>query len=364
MSTASAKPSYWIRGPLYDLMFFCTAWCIPVFLILYRHLEAAVGVAIFWTGYHVLLRYPHFVATARVTYLKPENREYYRENWVRYFLVPALIITVYTARSAFGPEGTGLNRLLSTIVMTWGFQHISFQNYGILSVYRGRAKTAADTFSRKFERIIFLGLFVLYAVQQGIPMWIHDARIDQAVSVFSVGLKVLLAFAVLLYLVRMILVRKTYAFSFPAFLFFLSAVVSMVYWPFYDSYAGPVNGPTLFFYIYNAHHCIAYLGLLFHIDCNYKQKSGSVFGASFMKYAVFLVMPIAFSLVLVALTSNHLSNALAGYMNSNQFTMQGFLQGFFLVHYYIESNSWKLSRPHYRKNIVPLLRQPVVAVTG
>ena len=39
----------------------------------------------------------------------------------------------------------------------------------------------------------------------------------------------------------------------------------MVYWPAYNRFGTRIAGDVAFFYVFNGQHCLAYLGLLFHM---------------------------------------------------------------------------------------------------
>jgi hypothetical protein len=166
----------WIRNPQYDLVFFCALWWLPLSLLIFGA-TATVGTAVFFLLYHIFIRVPHFAATANFTYLYEGNREYYRENWVKYFAVPILILLAYGARPWLRSY-TLYSTVLLTIATVWGMQHIALQNYGILSLYRTRSKARADALLPKLERAVFYELMLLAVFGAVLRLWFPAAGLE------------------------------------------------------------------------------------------------------------------------------------------------------------------------------------------
>ena len=95
MSEAAATSrSAWIVGPRYDLLFFSTGWLLPLLVAAPLGSLASGLPAGFFTiwVYHLFIRLPHFGAMFLNTYLRREQLDYFREHWVRYFVVPVAIL--------------------------------------------------------------------------------------------------------------------------------------------------------------------------------------------------------------------------------------------------------------------------------
>jgi hypothetical protein len=149
-SWLSLNSSQWIRGPVYDAVFFCALWWVPV-SVLILGTTTAMASAVFFILYHLFIRVPHFAATANFTYFYQANREYCREHWIRYLAVPVAIVAAYTARPWFESRSI-YNHLLLSVATIWGMQHIAAQNFGVLSLYRGRSAARADSHLRSLEK--------------------------------------------------------------------------------------------------------------------------------------------------------------------------------------------------------------------
>lgn len=345
----------WIVGPRYDLLFFSTIWLLPLFVIApLGSAGVGLGAAFFYVWiYHLLIRFPHFAAMFRTTYLRPEQRAYYRQHWVRYFGVPALILLVYALPLlASAGYASPAGHAVATVAYVWGYQHIGMQNYGILQVYRLRA--GADRVAPRFEKAIFYAIIVAVAATNHlVPLVEVAGRADLATSserAVNTGLVAVLLLLVGGYFTHL---WRQGSFSGPALLYFGVALVAMVQWPFYEKLP---DGS--WFLVFNGHHSVAYLGLLFVIEWNRRSPGESMtFAAGMRGYARFMGPLLLFSLGLVFVTMLYGTAKLAaGY--SEQGGSLEVLLGFFVVHYYVESQVWKFRNPHNRRTTLALLHRP------
>lgn len=350
--------SQWIRTPFYDLLFFSALWWLPACMVAYLGARSmAYGAAAFFIVYHVLLRLPHFMATMKTTYLNPDNERYYREHWLKYFVIPALIMFVYAVGSTAGADST-FKKALVTLSTCWGLQHISFQNYGILGIYGSRAGATGNERARRLMKAMFYMLFAAAAFEGVIRIWLSGHLAESTITIASRLVRLASLLSVLAYVSELTRVRKSHPISAPGLLFLLSAVGSTIYWPFYNSFGGVEQGSRIFFYVFNGHHCLCYLGLTFLMDCNKRQGSSGErpFDGGVRPYVKFLLPLIIVSVALMG----------GGWVLSSEglFGSLGVLEGIFVAHYYIESNHWKFSDPHLRKTVLPLLRRPLKTWPG
>jgi hypothetical protein len=354
-----STPDPWIRNPAYDVVFFCAIWWLPLSLMLFG-MSATAGTAAFFLLYHLLIRIPHFAATLNFTYLYKDNHEYYRKNWAKYVLVPLVILAAYGVRSrlhSYSLYGT----VLVTIMTIWGMQHIAFQIYGILSLYRGRSQARADALLPKIERAIFYELMLLAVFGGIVRLWFPGAAIEPLLHRVSWGISVALIVTCGTYFARIWLRRKTTPVSIPGLLYFATAVSVMVYWPVYDRFGSRIAGDMAFFYVFNGQHCLAYLGLLFHMTSNkqrLQREYGSLRdgGAGFLKFYTPLAVAAA-ALLGIAIYRYSRAYGLSGLDVRYTNNAIGVLDGIFVVHYYIESLTWKFSNPHNRAVVLPLLNR-------
>jgi hypothetical protein len=358
------ESKYWIRNPSYDLFFFCAIWWLPLSLLIFGATITA-STAIFFLLYHLFIRVPHFAATLNFTYLYKDNREYYRANWVKYFGLPILILGAYAVRLRFNPLSL-YSLLLLTIAKVWGMQHIGLQNYGLLSLYRGRSAARADALLPKLERAVFYELIVLAIFKDVFQMW-HLNAPGFLLKTVSWGLFGLFGFTCAAYLTRIWMQRKITPVSFPLLLYFATAVVVMIHWPIYDRLGAAIGGGMIFFYVFNGQHCLAYLGLQFHMESNKKlsqHEFGSLAEGSF-GFARFYA-PLAVGAAALLAVAGY------GYLRSNgsfpsdvPSSLQAvtMLDGIFVAHYYLESLTWKFSNAHNRAVVLPLLKHPAPALS-
>ena len=358
MSEAAVAPtSPWIVGPRYDLCFFSTLWLLPLLAFAPAAFDGfGVGAAFFYVWvYHLLIRLPHFVVMFPVTYLRRSQLSHYREHWVRYFAVPAAILAAYAAPLVTaGGFQSDYGRLLIGVAVVWGYQHIGMQNYGVMQIYRMRGGAIAERAGAQLEKTIF------YAIIATVVAGNHLAAIGQRLGISDIdalgplgvagSIGVLTGVLIAVYFLQL---WRTGNFSWPMVLYFCVAVVAMVRWPVYDELP-----PGSWFLVFNGHHSVAYLGLIFVMEWN-QGPSGRrfTFSAGARKLVLFYAALVAASLVLVLATMLY-----AGVKeNAGQVVYGGSLElllGFFVMHYYVDAQVWRFRQPHNRETTLPLLRPP------
>jgi hypothetical protein len=358
----------WIRSPGYDLIFFSTLWLAPILLALFYGLVGVgVGVIAIALLYHAILRLPHFIATFRLTYANPANWKHYRERWVLYFVVPPVILVVCALPSLLGHRSLPLYReLVAVAAGVWGIQHVGMQNYGILSLYRRRANLTPDPEGAALEKRILHVLII--AAGAGIVGSLFGTGEAVRVGIDCARLSLYAAAAALVtwYLARAARAWRQPITTWPAVLYFLTALAVMVRWPFYDQLATPGLRTGMFFFVFNGHHCLAYLGLLFMMDCNKREAGRPVFmgwrdGAR--QFATYVAPLVGVSLLaLWATTGAFTMSGLQAITTEKTLDRAlGLFTGTFVVHYYIEALSWRFSNAYNRKTVLPLLRAPRLA---
>lgn len=347
---AGASSRGWIRSPAYDLVFFSTLWMVPLLLLLQAGLVGAgAGVALV-VAYHALLRLPHFVGTVSVSWGNPANREHYRAHWVQYYAIPAALLAAYLA-PALSPvvRASAIGVVLTTVATLWGTHHIGMQNFGVLQLYRRRAGLPVDARAQGLEKQLFQ-LLVALAVASPVvgllgPGW-HWLSLGARASIALAAV-----FAGALLARRML---STGHWSVPLIAYLATSVAVMIRWPFYDRLPTPGLSAGMHFLVFNGHHCAAYLGLLFLMDGNRRERAWAGFPAGAFRFAGF-----ALPLVLVSVAALWATGGLGtreGALEAGLFV----LQGPFMVHYWIESRVWRFSDAHARKVTLPLLRPPAL----
>ena len=358
MSEAVAAPrSAWIVGPRFDLLFFSTGWLLPLLVVAPLGSLASGLPAGFFTiwVYHLFIRLPHFGAMFLNTYLRREQLDYFRKHWVRYFVVPVAILALYAAPLAT-PEayGSSFGSVIAHVAYVWGYQHIGMQNYGILQIYRMRSGVAVDPSAARFEKAIFYTIIIAVAVHNHLLPTL-SGRVGYAsaatASTLDGAFFVVLAGLVAIYLVRGF---RRGGFTLPALLYLAVSLAAMIQWPFYrDLPAGS------WFLVFNGHHSVAYLGLLFMMGWNRREPGAPLTpGRACAEYAKFIAPLVGFALVLligVVVYSSARATVLDTEYAGGSLEV---LLGFFVTHYYVEAMVWKFRNPHVRRTTLPLLRPP------
>jgi hypothetical protein len=350
--------SPWIVGPRFDLLFFSTLWLLPLFVVAPMG-EAALGLSagfFFIWVYHLFIRLPHVGVTLVVTYLRPEQLAHYRKHWISFFLVPAAILLIYALPLTTPEEYDSLyGAILMNIAFIWGYQHIGMQNFGILQIYRMRSGRPHSTAPRRCEKVIFYTIIVAVAVHNHLlPFIAHSERISLGAGGVSAIDHAFFALLALLLILYSILLRKGGGFTTPALLYFAVSLVAMIQWPFYqDLPAGS------WFLVFNGHHSVAYLGLLFMMDWNRRgERKPFNFVNGSKEYLKFSLPLVGFSLVLLigVIVYSNLKFSL-GHSEYQAGNLEVLL-GFIVTHYYVDTRIWKFRKAHVQSTIVPLLRRP------
>jgi hypothetical protein len=355
--SAAIRTTPWIVGPRYDLCFFSTLWLLPLLVFAPAAFDRfGLGAAFFYVWvYHLLIRLPHFAAMFRVTYLRRSQLAHYRRHWVAYYVVPAAILALYSAPLLFeqGFE-SGPGQLLALVAFIWGYQHIGMQNYGVMQIYRMRGGAAADRRGPRFEKAIFYAIIVSVALGNHLPAIVQklgwqgsEAMLPLSIAGIMGSVTVALIAGYLLHL------KRSGCFSWPMLTYFCVAVIAMVRWPLYE------NLPDgSWFLVFNGHHSVAYLGLLFLIEWNQGQPSRRfTFAAATREFLPFYAWLVAGAVLMVGVTVLYATVV----ENSGRLVEGGSLEsllGFFVMHYYVEARVWKFSQPHNRATTLPLLRPP------
>lgn len=344
-------PSPWIVSRGYDLAFFSTIWVPPllVFAALREGGEIGVGFFSIWV-YHLFIRLPHFAATMNATYLRRDERRYYREHWVLYYLVPAVILIVYGLLLMRPPlYPAPLARVLLGFAGLWGFHHISMQNYGILQLYHSRDRTCFDPAASRVEKIIFNAIVVCIffnGAASDALSWSDDSIVAWT---FSWGRYFFNGSLIALILFDLFRRASRGSLRSPGTLYFLVSLVVMYRWPLYDRLP-----EGCWFLVFNGHHSIAYLGLVFLMHWNATRRDTPLTLSSGVRaYARYLVPLVLISLAALLATAAYTSLTTSRF----EVNLQS-LTGFFVIHYYLESLVWKFSRKHNREATLPLLKQP------
>lgn len=351
MGDANGLRSPWLVSPGYDIFFFLCLW-LPLVtwaLPLLGLVNTGASAGLLLLGFHLILRLPHFVATAYATWLRPGQRPYYRERWGEFGVVPVLLFLLFTGVFLTPPAERGrLGHLLTAAAYAWGFQHIAMQSYGLLQLYHARSGRRRPPWEARLERVIFYTLVALILVHHELRrvVWALTGVVLAPSTTELAGRSFTLVLVCLVAVYGVVALRG----GFVSGLAFVSALLSLavlVEWPFY---AHLPEGS--WFITFNGHHSLVYLGLLFLLR---RREGGASMGVSgqvlrgdFLRQYLPLLLVSAAVLLLLWVLYPGMLNAVMAHTE--------LLMGFFVVHYYIESRIWRFSDPHHRTTtLAPLL---------
>jgi len=163
-TAAPARPSLWVRGPVWDTLFVQNAlWLLP-FALWLAWGSAARGpldalyfaiTALFWIGHRLTSTWLAYGTAAYRPLLKAEP--------VRFVVVP-LAVTMACFAILLPPDTalpwTRVERVILLAILDYAFNtwHFAAQHFGALSLYRSRAGRSAARSTRRVDRIFALGV--------------------------------------------------------------------------------------------------------------------------------------------------------------------------------------------------------------
>jgi hypothetical protein len=162
VARAAARPSPWVRGPVWDAVFIQNAlWLLPVVLWLAQVRAGALDAfyfaltALFWIG--------HRLTSTWLAYTTQAYRPLLKAQPIRFIAVPVLVtaacFAILLPPDAALPWTRGERAIVLAIVdyafNTW---HFGAQHFGALSLYRGRAGRSASRTTRRIDRLFALGI--------------------------------------------------------------------------------------------------------------------------------------------------------------------------------------------------------------
>jgi hypothetical protein len=212
---------------------------------------------------------------------------------------------------------------------------------------------------RSLEKAVFFELMALAVFESVLRLWwsVPDSLIRS--GYWAIRLAVVLTCGA--YVARIWTRRAVAPVSIPALLYFATAVSVMVPWPIYKRL--PQVGAGAFFYVFNGQHCLAYLGLVFHMSSNRQREwrrfaSWAEGSTSFARF--YIKLAIGATALCAVAGFVWLRSALPFDVNSGYQALT-ILDGIFVAHYYLESNTWRFSNPHNRAVVLPFLKGPAPA---
>lgn len=321
----------WILAPRFDLIFFSSFWKLIPSAFIISQLGSVIGDLSFLAFvYGPLVRLPHFLATFVLIKDHSDQIRLAIKNHAFRLILPIVLFLVFTIPIFFleGRHSWQWASLFKVSLIVANI-HLSMQNYMILQIYRKQSETIPLDLERYLEKSIFL---LLIAARVAVDAWGGSPFAQSISSVLSL----IITISSTIYITY--LVRKGVC-SLPFILFFATALMVTIPWPF----AADLPKYSQF-YVFNAHHSIAYLGLVFLMKMN---KIGCPF--DFGKWAIKfggLLLP------LICL-SGLATYACLLLMKNRRFHPIDVMVGFMMVHYYIDFVIWTFKSKVNREHIFP-----------
>lgn len=158
--SAVARPSTWVRSPLWDGVWVLNAlWLVPIAFWLahgYRDPKES-PLDVFYFGLTALFWIGHRLGSTWLAYCTEAYRPLLRSEPVRFVLLP-LVVTV-ACFAIFLPADDALpwtrwERFLGMAILDYALvtYHFAAQHFGALSLYRARAERSRCAQTRRFDR--------------------------------------------------------------------------------------------------------------------------------------------------------------------------------------------------------------------
>ncbi len=146
---------YWLRSPIWDGFWMLSGLWLLVPVLLSPVLAATdqwimlAAVLTLWL--------PHRFATAFNAFCLPAYRNLIHQQWVRFFVLPAIIfvatfIFLFLPEALFPWQLVTRVQVLATAFFVYNSYHFAVQHFGVLSIYRIRAAQAQDPQGKSYER--------------------------------------------------------------------------------------------------------------------------------------------------------------------------------------------------------------------
>ena len=156
----AARPSFWVRGPVWDVVFLQSAlWLLPLVLWLGSAGPAARALDMLVFAFTALFWIGHRFTSAWLAYGTEAYRPLLKAQPVRFVFVP-LAVTVLCFAILLPPDAalplTRTERAIALAIVDYAFStwHFAAQHFGALSLYRARAGCGR----RRRDRLFALGI--------------------------------------------------------------------------------------------------------------------------------------------------------------------------------------------------------------
>lgn len=320
----------WIKSPQFDCLFFISLGPVIIFtVLLFTSLKlfsnSTLSVFIF---YNLIIRYPHFFSTLYVSYGNQSIRKRINLQKFKFYIVPIIILINYLLpvmlNNSFKESWLIFN---TAILYIWGFQHISMQNYGFFRIYRNKEYSTNNRAASVSETIFEKSIFIFTWVSQCIfyfKQYILKIESNLLENIL-IALTASLVAAYFFYRIKLNNFDKKVSINIiktPAILHLLLSTIIMT-----SNFIFKITALE-HFAIYNFHHSMAYLGLVW-IVYKRKNKKINIKFEAFKFYSLIFLISLFF-IILPKLITESWKEAII------QATM-----AIFVIHYYLEAIIWK-----------------------
>ncbi len=356
MFTQEKKVSPWLVSPLWDsLWLFSGLWLLSVLLVATPLGKAGFISSAFFIGGFAILWGGHILSPMLCAWSTPKLRSHLRENKFNLITIPLVILAsscalgVFSINASQPPnpwfqakwEITGIGYLMGLTFLVWNTWHFASQHYGVLSIYRIRAKQF-ESFDKRFDR--FFCLFMT-GVLLPISWYTQSARLDMLFEYLPtpkpmgrLAITVIVISVILLaYALKKEWGRSTR--SVPKLIYLTSIGVQPIF--------GTISYPLYHFAIFSMAHWIVAIALAARIQSNKYNQKFAVHAAFFLCLSIpmyFLFRSTYFVNWLLDVFAVNVTINVTG-------LLIGFAYGITFVHFIYDRYIYSFRRPEIKDSI-------------
>jgi hypothetical protein len=306
--------------------------------------------------YIVVFGTTHFVLTLTI-YLQSSNLRYFSSTWrnrALYFLIPLAIFVFFDLYRAL--QIAVILPVFDTIfrlgIRFFDFQHFGRQNYGVLQLFKGRAKCPFPAWVKKAESCYFFGLTALLMLTFLYGGQFDGTRLPTILVLVYAGCTLLAVLAGFAVAWRQVQDRSVLLAPF-AYLLLQSVSAAL-----------GIYSSLLYVFCLAMHYVEYHVVMIprcFNTPLNAQNRTDRLFQRLRQNKVIFYLLLLVLAGVVTSLTWMAMGYMIAAMEQSrgqSYLVLISIFDGLFVFHYFIEAFIWKFSDPYYRQTLGPLYFGP------
>jgi len=302
--------------------------------------------------YIVVFGTTHFVLTLTI-YLQSSNLRYFSSTWrnrALYFLIPLTIFVFFDLYRAL--QIAVILPVFDTIfrlgIRFFDFQHFGRQNYGVLQLFKGRAKCPFPAWVKKAESCYFFGLTALLMLT-----FLYGGRFDgtrlPTVLVLAYAACALLAVLAGFFVSWRQLNDRSVLLAPLGYLLLQSVSAAL-----------GIYSSSLYLFCLAMHYVEYHVVMIprcFNTPLSAQSRTDRLFRRLRQNKVIFYLLLLLLAGVVTSLTWMAMGSMIAAMEQSrgqSYLVLIAIFDGLFVFHYFIEAFIWKFSDPYYRQTLGPL----------